>query len=306
MSEPVERPPAPGTLETPSGKTAADENFPVGSWLIRPDLRRHVHTFYNFARAGDDIADNPDLAADDKVARLARMAEIILGQGNRATEEAESAACVRLRESLAETGVTPQHSLDLLKAFTQDANKTRYRDWDDLLGYCFLSAAPVGRQLLDLHGERALCRPGADALCNALQVINHLQDCADDYRALDRVYLPTGLMAEEGATIADLARPALTPALRRVLDRTIAPLEGLLVECADLVVQVDDVRIALECQVIRTLAVRLTKRLKAEDPIATRVELSKPMMGGLAFTALVSGLMRRRFRPAHRPAAQHP
>lgn len=306
MSEPLESAPAPGTLETPSGKTAADENFPVGSWLIRPDLRRHVHTFYNFARTGDDIADNPDLAADDKVARLARMAEIIQGLGDRTTEAAESLACVRMRESLAETGVTPQHSLDLLKAFTQDANKTRYRDWDDLLGYCFLSAAPVGRQLLDLHGEGSLCRPGADALCNALQVINHLQDCADDYRALDRVYLPTGLMEQEGATIGDLSRPALTPALRRVLDRTIAPLEGLLAQCADLVIQVDDVRIALECQVIRTLAVRLTRRLKAEDPIATRVALSKPAMGGLTLGALASGILRRRVRPAPRPAAQHP
>ena len=306
MSDPLQNAPARGTLETPSGKTAADENFPVGSWLIRPDLRRHVHVFYSFARGADDIADNPDLSADDKIARLARMGEIILGQGNRATEEAESAACVRMRESLAETGVTPQHSLDLLKAFTQDANKTRYRDWDDLLGYCFLSAAPVGRQLLDLHGEGAACRPGADALCNALQVINHLQDCADDYRALDRVYLPTGLMAQECATIGDLSRPALTPALRRVLDRTITPLEGLLAECAHLVTQVDDVRIALECQVIRALAVRLTRRLKQEDPIATRVELSKPVSGSIALGALVSGLWRRRSRPAPRPAAQHP
>jgi len=234
------------------------------------------------------------------------MGEIIQGLGDRSTEEAESAACVRMRESLAETGVTPQHSLDLLKAFTQDANKTRYRDWDDLLGYCFLSAAPVGRQLLDLHGEGPLCRPGADALCNALQVINHLQDCADDYRSLDRVYLPTGLMDQEGATIGDLSRPALTPALRRVLDRTIAPLETLLAHCADLVTQVDDVRIALECQVIRTLAVRLTKRLKTEDPIATRVALSKPTMAGLSLAALATGMVRRRFRPAHRPAAQHP
>ena len=306
MSKTVQSAPAPGTLETPSGKSAADENFPVGSWLIRPDLRRHVHTFYSFARAADDISDNPDLMPDDKVARLARMGEIILGHGDRATEESESLACVRMRASLAETGVTPQHCLDLLQAFTQDANKARYRDWDDLLGYCFLSAAPVGRQLLDLHGEGAACRPGADALCNALQVINHLQDCADDYRKLDRVYLPTGLMEQEGATVGDLSRPALTPSLRRVLDRTITPLEGLLTQCADLVVQVDDVRIALECQVIRTLAVRLTRRLKHEDPIATRVELSKPVAGGLALSALVTGIWRRRSRPTPRPAAQHP
>ncbi|HLY54613.1 MAG TPA: squalene/phytoene synthase family protein, partial [Stellaceae bacterium] len=269
-----------------------------GSWLIRPDLRRHVHVFYSFARGADDIADNPDLSADDKVARLARMGEIILGQGNRATEEAESAACVRMRESLAETGVTPQHSLDLLKAFTQDALKTRYRDWNDLLAYCFLSAAPIGRHLLDLHGEGPACRPAADALCNALQVVNHLQDCGDDYRNLDRVYIPEADLAAEGATVAELGRDRLMPGLRRTLDRVIRPLEGLIEECRDIVRLVDDTRIALECQVIRAMCVRLTERLKAEDPLATRVVLSKPASAMLALGAVVSGLIARRGRPA--------
>ena len=287
-------------LETPSGKGRGDENFPVGSFLIRKDLRPHVHAFYRFARNADDIADNPLLSADDKVSRLDRMGEILGGAPGD-----ESPAAIAMRHSLAETGTTTQHCHDVLRAFRLDATKLRYRDWDDLMEYCRYSASPVGRQLLDLHGESRDTWPASDALCSALQVLNHLQDCADDYRALDRVYLPTGLMDQEGATIGDLSRPALTPALRRVLDRTIAPLDGLLAHCADLVPQVGDVRIALECQVIRTLAVRLTKRLKHEDPIATRVALSKPMMGGLTVGALVSGLLRRRFRPAPRPAAQH-
>ena len=284
------------TLETPSGKTAADENFPVGSFLIRPALRRHVHVFYTFARAGDDIADNPDLEPDDKVVRLARLGEIIQG---RADGTGESASAIRMRQSLEETGVTPQHCLDLLQAFTQDARKARYRDWDELLGYCFHSAAPVGRHLLDLHGEGQGCRRAADALCNALQVVNHLQDCGRDYRALDRVYLPTDYIAEAGARIDDLARPGLTPAMRQVLDRVIAPLDTLLADCADLVRQVDDTRIALECQVIRTLCVRLTGRLKREDPLADRVVLTKPGAAGLALSGIIGGLLRRvgRSRP---------
>jgi squalene synthase HpnC len=278
------------TLETPSGKTAQDENFPVGSFLIRPSLRRHVHVFYTFARAGDDIADNPDLAPDEKVERLARMGEII--QGKR-SGEGESASAIRMRASLDETGITPQHCLDLLGAFTQDARKARYRNWDELLGYCYLSAAPVGRQLLDLHGEDPTSRPAADALCNALQVVNHLQDCGKDYRALDRVYLPTDDLAAEGCRIEDLGRPMLTPALRRVIDRVIVPLDALLAECADLVRIVDDTRIALECQVIRNMCVKLTARLKREDPLATRIVLSKPGAAGLALSGIAGGLWRR-------------
>lgn len=284
------------TLETPSGKTAADENFPVGSFLIRPALRRHVHVFYTFARAGDDIADNPDLEPDDKVARLARLGEIIQG---RADGAGESASAIRMRQSLEETGVTPQHCLDLLQAFTQDARKARYRNWEELLGYCFHSAAPVGRHLLDLHGEGTGCRRAADALCNALQVVNHLQDCGRDYRSLERVYLPTDYIVEAGARIDDLARPGLTPAMRQVLDRVIAPLDTLLADCADLVRQVDDTRIALECQVIRNICVRLTGRLKREDPLADRVVLTKPGAAGLALSGIVGGLLRRvgRSRP---------
>lgn len=293
--------PSPGSsLETPSGKGMADENFPVGSFLIRKRLRRHVHALYRFARAADDVADNPALEPAAKVERLARMGEIVTGRIAGAQALAESANAVRLRESLEETGVTPRHALDLLKAFTQDALKTRYRDWNDLLAYCMLSAAPIGRHLLDLHGAGPGCRPAADALCNALQVVNHLQDCGADYTALDRVYLPTEDLAAEGARIEDLAAGRLTPALRRTLDRVIRPLEGLLAECADIVCQVEDTRIALECQVIRAMCVRLTERLKHEDPLATRVVLSKPAAGLLLVRAVAAGWWRR--LPGARPA----
>lgn len=281
------------SLETPSGKTAADENFPVGSWLIRPDLRRHVHVFYRFARAADDIADNPALDAGDKVARLAQMAAIIRGEAGAAEAAAQSETAWRMRQDLLETGVTAQHCLDLLQAFTQDARKTRYRNWDELIGYCLLSAAPVGRQLLDLHGEDAAPRAASDALCSALQVVNHLQDCGADYRALDRVYLPLDELARTGAKVEDLGGAALTPALRQAIDRVVAPLETLLAECADLVLLVEDPRIALECAVIRTLCVRLTARLKREDPLATRIAYGKPAMAGLALAGLVAGTWRR-------------
>src|SRR5260221_8946750 len=154
------------SVETPSGKGRGDENFPVGSWLIRRDLRVHVHAFYRFARNADDIADSPTLAAADKVRRLDRMAAILDGAPG-----GESPAAVAMRESLAATGVTAQHCHDVLRAFRLDATKLRYRGWDDLMEYCRYSAAPVGRQLLDLHGESRATWPASDALCSALQVL---------------------------------------------------------------------------------------------------------------------------------------
>jgi squalene synthase HpnC len=291
------------TIETPSGKGAGDENFPVGSFLIKPSLRRHVMALYGFARAADDIADNPALAPETKVDRLAQMADIVTGRVSGTQALVLSQNAVALRQSLAETGVTPQHALDLLAAFTQDARKLRYQSWDDLIGYCFLSASPIGRHLLDLHGEGSACRDAADALCNALQIVNHLQDCGADYVALDRVYLPLQDLAAAGATVDDLAAKQLTPALRIALDRVIRPLRDLLERSNDLVTRVDDPRIALECAVIRAMCVRLTDRLAREDPLAHRVVLSKPAAGALAAGAILRGLARRRHRATKRPAA---
>ena len=136
-------------------------------------------------------------------------------EGDDACDDAAYAAGHRMRESLAATGVTTRHCLDLIRAFKTDATKLRYRDWQDLIGYCVLSAAPVGRYLLDLHGERRDNYVQSDALCNALQVINHLQDCKDDYLTLDRVYLPEPWLVEAGAGVADLGAARASPGLRR-------------------------------------------------------------------------------------------
>ena len=172
-----------------------------------------MHAFYRFARNADDIADNRALTADEKVRRLDRMAAILDGAPGR-----DLPAALAMRESLIATRISAQHCHDVLHAFRLDATKLRYRDWDDLMGYCRYSASPVGRQLLDLHGESRETWPASDALCSALQVLNHLQDCVDDYRLLDRVYLPMTELAAEGIGVEALAAPASCPGLRRVLD----------------------------------------------------------------------------------------
>lgn len=270
-----------GSVETWSGKDRGDENFPVGSVLIAPRLRPHVHAFYDFARNGDDIADSATLAPDDKVARLDLMEDVLLGRG-----VAGAPSAVRLCASLAEIGVTPRHATDLLVAFRRDATKRRYADWDELYDYCRFSAMPVGRHVLDLHGEGAETHAPSDALCTSLQVLNHLQDCAKDLAALDRCYLPADLLARHGASVDDVRAPAATPGLRRVLDALLDEVDALNRAARDLPRRVRDRRLRVETAVIVELAHRLARRLRAGDPLAQRIKLSKPDVARSAAAAL--------------------
>ncbi len=259
-------------IETPSGKGAADENFPVGSWLLPARLRPHVAIFYRFARAIDDIADNPALAPEDKITRLSRFESALQGGGD---NDPALATATRMRASLAETGVTAHHCLDLITAFKQDAVKLRYGDWDDLMAYCALSANPVGRYLLDLHGEDPAGYPASDALCSALQVLNHLQDCQDDRRTLDRVYLPLDWLAAAGVDVAALDARASSPGLRQVVDQCLDGIDDLLAVARTLSGRLDSRPLALESAVIVCLAERLTALLRADDPLAGRVALRR-------------------------------
>jgi hydroxysqualene synthase len=264
--------PAPSaeSVETPSGKWRSGENFPVGSFLIRRDLRPHVHAFYCFARNADDIADNPALTPEAKIARLDRMAAILEGDSGK-----DSPAASAMRRSLLETGITAQHCHDVLHAFRLDAVKLRYRNWDDLMGYCRYSASPVGRQLLDLHGESRTTWPASDALCSALQVLNHLQDCADDHRRLDRVYLPLEELAAEGTGVEALTEDASSQRLRRVLDRLLDRTSVLIDQARGLPPLVVSRGLRWESAVIVDLAGRLLRRLRRGDPLASRVGLHK-------------------------------
>jgi squalene synthase HpnC len=284
-----------GTIETPSGKGAGDENFQVGSWLLPAALRPHVAAFYAFVRAADDIGDNPSLSPEDKIARLDAFAYALVGPPEAAAALPKAQA---LRASLAETGVTAQHALDLLAAFKRDATKLRYRDWQDLLGYCALSASPVGRFLLDLHGEATELYAWSDPLCDALQVLNHLQDCQDDFRALDRVYLPVDSFAAAGIEVTELDRPSTSPAMRQVLDRALDGVDQLLETAQQLPRVLASRRLAAESGVIVAIARRLAVELRRRDPLAERVELGRPQFLLCGVRGLAMALGPRRYPPA--------
>ena len=255
--------------EARSGKTHRDENFPVASWLISAERRGPILAFYRFVRAADDVADHPTLSPDRKLALLDGLDAALCGRGA-PDPEAEP-----LRLQLSERGLKPQHALDLLKAFRQDVRKRRYANWAELMDYCALSAAPVGRFVLDVHGEDPTLWPASDALCSALQVINHLQDCAQDYRRLDRVYLPLDTLAAHGASVDMLGEPTAPPSLRDAIAELARRTSELVERGAALVPRIKDMRLAAEIAAIEALARRLARDLESRDPLSQRVHLGK-------------------------------
>ena len=277
-----------------SGKGAADENFPVASRLVAPRHRDVVMRFYAVARMADDIADHAMLAPARKVELLDEIEKTLDGADT--VPEA-----VTLREALAHRGLTDRHVRDLLVAFRQDAVRNRYADWAALMNYCRYSAAPVGRFMLDVHGEDRSTWPASDALCAALQVINHLQDCAKDYRELDRVYLPLDVLAAAGANIDDLSEARATPALLATIRGLAARTAGLLTESKTLSPAVRDIRLALEIGVIQTLADSLNRRLLRRDPLADRVHHTRDgALGVAAWGAITTLVWRLSSRQARR------
>src|SRR5580693_8206995 len=275
-----------------SGKGHRDENFPVASFLIHPRHRGPILAFYNFVRTADDIADHATLAPEEKLRLLDRLGAGLLG------ENSEDVAAVRLRDALAERALSPRHAQDLLAAFKLDVTKLRYRDWDDLIGYCSLSAMPVGRFVLDVHGESRGTWPANDALCAALQIINHLQDCKDDYRNLDRVYIPLDTLAAHGAGVEALGEAQASPALLATLHDLAARTEKLLAESDVFPLLISDRRLGLEVSVINALAHRLSRILMTHDPLRDRVHLSMPAVAAVTAIGIVGGAFRRLSRRA--------
>jgi phytoene/squalene synthetase len=236
----------------PPSRDHDGENFPVASRLLPAAIRPKVLAFYRFVRTADDIADATGLAPEAKLHRLDAL-EAMAG------------------DSLAEVGT--EEARAMLGAFRQDAVQRRYADWVELEHYCARSAAPVGRLLLRLHAEDSPESDAAsDALCAALQILNHLQDLVPDREGLDRIYLPVPWLAEAGGEAA-FFDPANTQR-RAVLDAALDRVEALL-ESAAALPRLLRSRLRLQAAVTLGLAWRLLGRLRAGDPVQGRVALTK-------------------------------
>jgi hydroxysqualene synthase len=251
-----------------SSKRPRDENFPVASLVLSPEHRDAVVAFYDFARMADDSADAPDLAAAEKLMRLDAL-ERALVSGDPAVPQA-----ARLH------AVDKQHKAgliqarDLLRAFRQDVVKARYNDWAELIDYCRFSANPVGRFLLMLHGERDSAQAPADALCTALQILNHLQDCGKDREQMGRIYVPIQWMLAAGSETA-FFDPSRTVIRRNVFDAMLDRVDSLIDQAQSLPEHLQNKRLRAQSIATIVLARRLSQCLRHADPVLERVQVSK-------------------------------
>jgi squalene synthase HpnC len=273
--------------ELRSGKGDRDENFPVASWIIHPRHRALILAFYNFVRTADDIADHATLPPDQKLAYLDLLDAELLGKGDTQAE------AVALRSALAERGMSPRHALDVLIAFRMDVTKLRYETWDEVIHYCRYSAMPVGRFMLDVHGESTSTWAASDALCAGLQINNHLQDCGKDYRELNRVYLPRDALAASGASVEQLGLDQSTPQMLQCLHALAARTAALLRDSRSLSAEVRDVRLGVDIAVIQAYADRIVRLLQVRDPLRQRVHLSKFEMLTFSLAGIAGEIGRR-------------
>jgi hydroxysqualene synthase len=282
-----------------SGKTHRDENFPVASWIIHPRHRALILAFYNFVRTADDIADHATLSEHDKLGLLDLLEAELLGKGDSQPE------AVNLRRALAERSMPPRHALDVLIAFRMDVTKLRYENWDEVIHYCRYSAMPVGRFMLDVHGESMSTWPASDALCAGLQINNHLQDCGKDFRDLNRVYLPRDALALAGASVEELGQARASVSLLQCLHSLAVRTEVLLNESKSLSAEVKDFRLGLEISVIQAFADRIVGLLKVRDPLSERVHLGALELIAFSLGGMAGETARRAIgrRPISKPAA---
>jgi squalene synthase HpnC len=216
-----------------AGAKAADENFPVALRLLPWRHRQHLTAVYGFARSADDMGD--EAPPDERLALLDEL-EADLGRLYRPGAEAPRLPVIQaLAPAVAQCAIPAQPFLDLIQANRQDQMVTRYQTFDELLGYCRLSANPVGRIVLYVFGSATPHRERlSDLVCTALQLAEHWQDVAEDLRA-GRVYLPADDLAGHGVTEADLAAPTASPQVRRLIEFQVRRAASLLGEGAPIV-----------------------------------------------------------------------
>ena len=193
------------------------ENFPVASRLLPASMRPHIAAVYAFARIGDDIADEGTDASRIRRGRLARWQQrlhdaVATAPTPSETDAEDTLIVCALAHSMRERSLPLQLFDDLMSAFAQDIETTRYDSWSDLFDYCRRSANPVGRLALRIAGyDNAALDRSSDALCTALQLTNFWQDFGRDW-AHGRLYVPAEVSAAHGADERDLRGGPLTPA----------------------------------------------------------------------------------------------
>lgn len=172
------------------------ENFPVASWFLPRHIRRPIAVIYAFARTADDIADEGDAPAEQRIQQLDQY-----GQQLDSMTDSDNPVFIALAHVIQQHQLPVQLLHDLLTAFKMDISKKRYANFSELLYYCQHSANPIGRLLVHLNRRASdEAMHYADHICTALQLINFYQDLLQDYQENGRIYIPLDEMQQYAVT----------------------------------------------------------------------------------------------------------
>jgi squalene synthase HpnC len=213
---------------------AAGENFPVASRLLPARARGHLLALYGFARLVDELGDAPRLSVEERIQAL----DWLEGELDRALQgSASHPLLVRLGDSIRACGLGREPFARLIRANRADQRVTRYETWEQLRGYCALSADPVGELVLGVLGLATPARIAlSDSICTALQLAEHCQDVAEDL-ASGRIYLPAEDMRRFGCEESDLAAAHANAAVRELIAFEVARARNLFDAGAPLLAQ---------------------------------------------------------------------
>lgn len=260
------------------------ENFPVASWLLPAKLRDPVATIYAFSRVADDIADEGNYTAGQRLERLHAMESALSSTLQGAPPEEP------LYQALADT--FRRHALpasplyDLLHAFRDDITRKRFSTYEDVMTYCRHSANPVGRLLLHLDRQDSEFNLQlSDAVCSALQWINFLQDAGQDYRENNRIYIPMEDMQKFGVSEEDLGSQRNSPQVRALWSFQIRRTAELMRSGSELGSRLSG-RLGIEVRAVILSGNRILDKLANQASVFARPRLGTADRLGIAWSAL--------------------
>jgi squalene synthase HpnC len=261
------------------------ENFHVVSFLLPERLHQDFYNVYSFCRWADDLGDEIGDPAESLRLLAWWRAELSAMYAGRVTHP----VFVALRGTTLRHAIPAEPFADLITAFEQDQRVTRYRDWEELIGYCRYSANPVGRLVLYLCGYSDPTRQRlSDATCTALQLANFWQDVTVDL-AKGRIYLPLEVLARHGCSPDALERRESTPAFREAMREAVERARALFLEGLPLARMVDR-RLSVDLELFSRAGMRVLAKIEAldYDVLARRPSVSK-----LERVLLLAGVLAR-------------
>ncbi len=256
-------------------RVGADPDFSLMPNLFPGAVRPHLRAFGRFVRLADAIADDTFLMTAEKVTRLTALELALQGTASPQWSVEAHAIADELRASLQRTGLPVDYLQDILQAYRGDATGQVSQTWAELMHYCRLAAAPIGRYMLQLAGEDlGQCGAASDALCAALRILKQLRDCKDPAVHYNRLGIPRAYLDDAMITAAHLRAPAAKGQTRAVIDRVLDGIDRLLEQASPLPALIRDDGLATHAAIVLCRARKLAHKFRKRDPLRERVGLT--------------------------------